>query len=243
MRVDRETGYVLHTRSYRENSQLVDLFTRQYGRLRVVARSARGGNKRGGRPGLQLFPFTPLQLSWQGRSELKTLVSAEILAAPVTMHLQGETLYSGFYLNELLMRLLAEHDPHHQLFDCYRETVSALAAGEPLEKTLRLFELTLLEEIGYGLMLDCDTETGEAIASDAWYRFDQEQGLIRSQPPAGMQGKANWFSGQHLLAMANLDTSSAAVLKDAKRLLRLALQAHLGDKPLRSRELFLRAGK
>ncbi len=243
MRVDGETGYVLHTRRYRENSQLVDLFTRHHGRLRVVARSGKSSAKRGGRSGLQLFPFTPLQLSWQGRGELKNLVSAEVLAAPVMLQLQGETLYSGFYLNELLMRLLAEHDPHQQLFDCYRQTVSALAASEPLEKTLRRFELTLLEEIGYGLMLDCDAETGEAIASDAWYRFDQEQGLIRREPPAGMHGKANWFSGLHLSAMNDLDKASAAVLKDAKRLLRLALQTHLGDRPLRSRELFLRAGK
>ncbi len=235
MQVEGEAGFVLHTREYRESSQLVDLFTRHHGRLRVVARGVRSGKT--GR-GQKLFPFTPLQLAWRGRGELKNLVSSEPLAVPALLQLQGEKLYSGFYLNELLLRLLAEHDPHEHLFDCYRQTVAALEAGEPLEKILRLFELKLLQEIGYGLVLDYDARTGDAIRNQAWYWFDQQQGLVQRQLPPGMEGKGSWFYGEHLLAMSAGTMDTTPVLKDAKRLLRQAIQPHLGGRPLRSRELF-----
>ena len=160
LRVDSEPAFVLHTRPYRETSQLVDLFSRHYGRLRVVARGFRRP-KNGSRI---LAPFTPLLVGWSGKSELKTLVSAEHSGR--SLMLSGERLYSGFYLNELLIRLLVEHDPQQYLFDHYLNIMTSLADGEPIEPALRLFERNLLDEAGYGLMIDTDIVSGHPAIPD-----------------------------------------------------------------------------
>ena len=236
MKVDGEVAFVLHTRPYRETSQLVDMFSRHYGRLRVVARGSRGGRTRPGRSQISLQPFTPLQLDWSGKGELKTLIRAEPIASfPL---LEGERLYSGFYLNELLLRLLAEHDPHEQLFDQYRKTLLHLAETDSLEKMLRNFEMILLDEVGYGLVMDADAESGEPIRAGAWYRYDQQYGFVEQARPRELRSLSNWFSGETLLALRDGHYEVESVLKDAKRLIRLALEPHLGGKPLRSRELF-----
>ena len=234
MKIDGEQAFVLHTRAYRETSQLVDLFTRNHGRLRVVARGSRGTSRKG--TGRALMPFAALQVSWSGKGELKTLSSAEAIEAyPL---LKGERLYSGFYLNELLMRLLADHDPHEQLFDHYQQVVKLLAGDDCLETLLRCFETRLLEEIGYELVLDADVETGEEVRPDAWYWYDPQHGVIERFRKEGSPDKANWFKGEQLLAIAGQSFEQQETRKTAKRLLRLALQSHLGNKPLQSRKLF-----
>ena len=151
-------AYVLHKRPFRETSVLVDLFCKEQGRVRAVARGARSkhGAKR-----LYLEPFTPLMVAWGGRSELKTLVRSES-AAQTTASLSGSILYVGLYINELLMRLLAEGDAHEYLFQKYTDLLeglanSSLGSGSNLETLLRVFELILLEEIGYALPLDTFT--------------------------------------------------------------------------------------
>ncbi len=183
MRVDGEIAFVLHTRAYRETSQLVDLFSRRYGRFRVVAKGSRGAKSLTSKSSKILQPFTPLQISWSGKGELKTLLSSEtVMALPL---LQGERLYSGFYLNELLLRLLTEHDPHEQLFDQYHDTLMQLSRNDSLETLLRTFELRLLEEIGYGLVVDIDAESGEPVREEGWYWFDPQQGFVERLPPQG----------------------------------------------------------
>ena len=236
MRVENEPVYVLHTRPYRESSQLVDLLSLNHGRIRVVAR----GSRRGGKRSLRLSPFTPYTTDWSGRGELKTLLTAE--AGGNAVPLQGDRLYTGFYLNELLIRMLPEQDPHPEIHQHYHQLVAELA-GMPetglstIEPMLRQFELHLLQQLGYQLVLDTDVITGESIVAECDYLFVPEQGLQGTFDQRTADHRA-LFNGADLLAMARSDYRQTAVLRSAKRLMRLALSPHLGSRPLHSRELF-----
>ena len=228
--VQLEPGYLLHQRPYRESSALLEVFTEAQGRVGLVARGVRSArSKQRG----ELQPFRALRFSWQARGELGTLTGIE--ADGVTTPLQGEALYSGFYLNELLVRLLVRHDPHPQLFVAYRHSLDALMQGETVEPVLRLFERCLLQEAGYGLQLEFEAETGEVLHADALYDYHLESG-----PVSVDKGVTDGFifRGASLLAMARGELSQPEVLQDAKRLMRAALKLYLGDKPLKSRELF-----
>ncbi len=229
-RVDLVAGYLLHQRPYRETSALLEVFTEVHGRVGLVARGVRSARSR--QRG-ELQPFRPLRLSWMGRGELGTLSAVE--ADGAGPGLRGKALYSGFYLNELLMRLLTRHDPHPLLYRHYRDCLRRLGAGEPLESTLRLFELRLLEEAGYGLQLETEADSGQPVRAEARYDYQLEVGPFRLDRDSAT---AFVFSGASLLAMARGDLAEPAVLHDAKRLLRAALKLYLGDKPLKSRELF-----
>ena len=231
-RVELVSGYLLHQRPYRESSVLLEIFTETHGRVGLVARGVRSArSKQRG----DLQPFRQLRFSWQSRGELGTLTAAESEGAFIT--LQGRALYSGFYLNELLIRLLARHDPHPALFAAYGASVRALGQEGDVEAVLRAFEMHLLQELGYGLQLDCDAETGEALSADTLYDYHLESGPVRigSDLPGGFV-----FRGGSLMAMARGEFADPLVLQDAKRLLRAALRLYLGDKPLKSRELFRR---
>lgn len=236
IRIDGEPAFVMHTRAYRETSQLVDLFTRHYGRLRVVARGFRRP-KTGGRV---LEPFVPIVVGWSGKGELKNLVSAE--PAGHSLLLKGNHLFSGFYLNELILRLLADHDPHETLFDRYLEVITNLSKGEGIEPALRIFESSLLDEVGYGLVLNSTCDSGTDVLPDGWYWFDPTTGVSERLFIAKDKPQPNWFRGSELLAIAAGEYTDQATAKSAKRLMRLAIQSLLGDKPLRSRELFIRDG-
>ena len=229
-RIEQVPGYLLHQRPYRETSALLEIFTETHGRVGLVARGVRSArSKQRG----DLQPFRKLQFSWQSRGELGTLIAVE--SDGRIGALQGKTLYSAFYLNELLMRLMTRHDPHPELFAAYSASLQALANGDGVEVVLRRFEIQLLQELGYGLQLDCDVETGEALAMDARYDYHLESGPVRAD--AGMSG-GFLFRGASLLAMARGELTQPEALQDAKRLMRAALKLYLGDKPLKSRELF-----
>jgi DNA repair protein RecO (recombination protein O) len=217
-------AFVLHSRPYKETSALVDFFTPE-GRLRAVLRGARG------KAGSLARPFAPLELELRGRGELKNVGRLE--ASGIAHWLQGQTLYSGMYLNELLLRLLPAEDPHPALFEHYALTLQALAANPPLEPLLRAFEWRLLDELGYGFALDIDI-AGRPIAVDGLYRLRPDAGL-----EAVAQLQPGLFQGADLLAMAEADWSSPSALAAAKRLMRQALAPHLGGRPLVSRELFM----
>ncbi|WP_278958339.1 DNA repair protein RecO [Aquipseudomonas alcaligenes] len=217
-------AFVLHSRPYKETSALVDFLTPQ-GRLRAVLRGARG------KAGSLARPFAPLELELRGRGELKNVARLE--ASGLAVWLQGQTLYSGLYLNELLLRLLPAEDAHPGLFEHYALTLQALAANPPLEPLLRAFEWRLLDELGYGFALDIDI-AGRPIVAEGLYRLQPDAGL----EPVG-QLQPGLFQGVDLLAMAEADWSSPAALAAAKRLMRQALAPHLGGRPLVSRELFM----
>ncbi|WP_437883057.1 DNA repair protein RecO [Pseudomonas sp. LRF_L74] len=217
-------AYVLHSRAYRESSALVDVLTPS-GRWRAVLRGARG------KAGTLARPFVPLEMEFRGRGELKNIARLE--AAGIPNLLSGAALFSGLYLNELLIRLLPAEDPHPALFEHYALTLRALAANPPLEPLLRAFEWRLLDDLGYGFALDIDVH-GQSIATDALYRLLPDAGLERV-----FQLQPGLFQGSDLLAMADADWSSPGALAAAKRLMRQALAPHLGGQPLVSRELFM----
>ncbi len=219
-----QPAYVLHSRAYRESSALVDFLTPQ-GRLRAVLRGARG------KAGTLARPFVPLEVEFRGRGELKNVARLE--AAGIANLLGGEALFSGLYLNELLIRLLPAEDPHPIVFEHYAMTVLALAQGRALEPLLRAFEWRLLDELGYGFALDRDCQ-GQPIAAGGLYRLQADAGL----EPVG-QLQPGVFQGAELLAMAEADWSAPGALAAAKRLMRQALAPHLGGRPLVSRELFM----
>ncbi|MEZ0123441.1 MAG: DNA repair protein RecO [Candidatus Reddybacter sp.] len=235
MNSSNEKAYVLHSRNYRESSQLVDFFSRDYGRLRAVAKGMRGRKRAKGN---NLQAFTPLLLSWRGRGELKNLTTVE--PSGNSAYLQGEMLYVGLYLNELLVRLLPEHVPHESLFDCYEVLIAQLSASNDPEPLLRRFELLLLEEIGYGLDMTIELSEDRPISAGECYYFTPDDGFVRFDTFSG-QGNEALYEGAHLLAIANADYELAEVRRCAKRLLRCALQAQLGERPLLSRQLFRQA--
>jgi len=235
MNTENEKTYLLHTRNYRESSQLVDLFSRDYGRLRAVAKGAHGKRKLGGQ---QLQAFTPLSLSWRGKGDLKNLTSVEASGNNAALH--GEKLYIGLYLNELLVRLLPEYVPHENVFDRYSDLIAQLGSNTDPEPLLRRFELLLLEEIGYGFDMTTELAENRPIVAGETYYFRPDQGFIRADGFSG-QGKESSFEGEYLLAMAEDDFQSVEVRRCAKRLLRGALQAQLGERPLLSRQLFRQA--
>jgi DNA repair protein RecO (recombination protein O) len=233
MRANLQAGYVLHTRAWRDNSLLVEYFSRELGRVSLVAKGAKSRKNRGGSGAALLQPFTPLQCSWSGRGQLRTLTGCESMGPGLP--LPGRRLYSGLYMNELLARLLHHDDPHRKLFDHYAAVLTLLSAGEGEEESLRRFELVLLEELGYGFDLGCDGRSGEAFDESRWYHFHEEHGLVLA--PDGGSERLPRYRGADLLSIGRGDFSGSARLC-AKRLMRQALSAHLGDRPLKSRELF-----
>lgn len=221
--VSSQPAYVLHSRAYKESSSLVDLLT-PLGRTRAVLRGARG------KTGSMVRPFIPLELELRGRGELKTVARLE--AAGIPNLLSGDALFSGLYLNELLIRLVPTEDAHPALFAHYAATLPLLAAEQPLEPLLRAFEWLLLEELGYGFSLVEDV-TGQAVDPQQRYRLVPDAGL-----EAVAELQPGVFHGADLLAMAETQWTTPGVLSAAKRLMRQALAPHLGGRPLVSRELF-----
>lgn len=229
-RIQLTPGFVLHQRPYRDTSALVEIFSRDYGRLGLVARGIRSPKSKW-RGDLQ--PFTPLLLSWQIRGELGTLTDVE--CSRHAGQLSGPVLYSAYYLNELLLRLLERHDPHPVLFEDYAAALAALHDQAALETVLRRFEKHLLDELGYGLVLEHEVETGSEVVPELNYDYHLESGpvTVTVETAGGFV-----FPGKSLLAIATEDFNDPDVLQDAKRLMRAALRLYLGDKPLRTRELF-----
>jgi DNA repair protein RecO (recombination protein O) len=216
-RAQLEPAWVLTVRPYRETSALVELFTRDAGRIGLVARGVRSGRARV--RGL-LQPFQPLLASFSDRGELGTLGALE--PAGPAVPLRGEAVFAGWYLNELLLRLLPRRDPHARLFSHYGE---ALAGAAGSVASLRVFEMRLLTELGYGLQLP------EAVEADAWYALDADGGLRLAEP-----GPSS-YRGASLRALADEALATPESLRDARRLLRAALAPHLGERKLRTPEM------
>lgn len=231
-RVDMQPAYILHSRPYRESSQLLEAWSRDAGRVGLVARGARGPRSRWSS---LLQPFRPLLLSWTRRGGLGTLTGAEQVAAPPA--LRGEALYCGLYLNELLVRLLHRDDPHPEVFERYRATLAGLAADGAVQPALRIFEKHLLEATGFGLLLDQEAG-GEPLRDEAWYEYRPDLGPVRvSDSSSGQDGVV---SGRALAALLAEDLDGAD-LGALRRLMRRVIRYHLGDKPLASEALYRRA--
>lgn len=229
-RVDNEPGYVLHAYAYKETSLIVEVLTRRHGRLGILARGAR--RPRSALRGL-LLAFQPLRLSWSGASELSTLHTAEWSGGEAA--LAGTGLMCGFYLNELLMRLLPREDPHEALFDAYGECLARLAAGEPQAIVLRRFERRLLAELGYAPMLDREAAGGGAIDPAKRYAYQPDRGPVETRADAH-QGEGDLVvSGRTLLDIASDDYRDAGTRDEALRLMRALIAERLGGQSLHTR--------
>jgi DNA repair protein RecO (recombination protein O) len=232
MRVESEPGFILHTIPYRETSLLVDIFTLNHGRLRCVAKGFRKPNKKG--IAKTLFPYTEHHFQWQGRGELKTLIQADPLQAPV--FLQQDALFIGLYINELLYKLLHQNDPHQPLYHFYHKLMTSLSGATIEQSVLRRFEIQLLEELGYGLVLDADAETGQAVSPENWYYYIPDQGLKLLQDHT--KDNANALAGADIIALSKGDFEQQSVLRTAKQLTRQVINFYLDGKQLNSRELY-----
>lgn len=226
---DAQPAYVLHAYPFRETSLVTEVFTRNFGRLGLVARGAR--RPRSALRGL-LMPFQPLLLSWAGKSELRTLHKAEWTGG--VPQLRGDSLVCGFYLNELLLKFLARDDPHDVLFANYHDAVEALSRNGAQEATLRRFEKNLLREMGYALLLDREADTGKAIDPDRNYTYAIERGPLpldeRSDARVEIQGRA-------LIDLACDNFADPSTLSQIKLLMRFLLNHYLDNQELHTRQL------
>lgn len=220
-----DEALVLHIRPYRETSCLVDLLTRDQGRLRVLAK----GVRRGRQPSGDLSPFSRIRYALGGRGELRLLTTAEGFSG--WQRLEGEGLYCGFYVAELLMRLLPLEDAHPDLYEEMVTVIQKLGDGVRPEQLLRRFEKALLEELGYGLSLWEDT-LGDPIEAERFYLYHPEQGAQRVNEGQG------GIPGSTLIGLATGDFENDRDLFFAKRLMRSMIDRQLEGRPLKSRELF-----
>ena len=226
-RVVLQPAFVLYTRPYRDTSLLVELLTRQSGRLTVLARGVRSMRSRA--YGL-LRLFSPLLVSFSGKSDLQNLNQVE--SNGNSYNLSANALFSGFYVNELLLRLLQRYDPHPNIYKTYQQTLITLAKFQQSENALRVFEKKLLVDLGYGLQLD-RTVNGDPVLPEKNYTFEFGVGLQKTKT-AGQHS----FSGGSLLALQMDNLASEEELRDAKKLLHAALRVLLGGRPLKTQTFF-----
>jgi len=225
-RADHEPGYVLHTYPYKETSLIVELFTRRLGRVALLARGAR--RPRSAMRGV-LLSFHPLRLSFTASAELGNLVSAEWAGA--LQPLAGQGLMCGFYLNELLLRLLPRDDPHEVLFDVYAAALKELSEGTLFPAVLRGFEKRLLAELGYAPLLERDAAS-RPIDPEALYAYEPERGPT---PVNGARGGALVVRGRTLLDVAADDYSSSVTREEARNLMRALIGERLHGQVLHTR--------
>jgi DNA repair protein RecO (recombination protein O) len=226
-RVEHQPAFLLHSYPWRETSLVAEVFTRDHGRMGLVARGAKRPTShfRG-----VLTAFCPLLLAWSGRSDVKTLVRAEWCGGLAP--LRGDGLLAGFYLNELLVRLLARGDAHEALFAAYGQAIAGLARAAQPAATLRAFELALLREIGYLPALDHCAD-GAPIEPAACYRIEAGHGLVRVDGG----GADLCIHGATALAMARGDFDDARVAGESKNALRQLIRYHLDGRPLNTRRI------
>lgn len=224
-----EAAFVLHSYPYSETSLILEVFSRHHGRLAIMARGAR--RPRSALRGL-LTGFQPLRLSWFGKGEVRTLHGAEWQGGQP--YLQGRALMCGFYLNELLLNLLARDDPHEQLFDDYSTALFSLAHERDHAATLRCFEKRLLQALGYGLELRHEAGGNRAIQSELCYRYV----IGRGAEPETAEGVPGFpIAGKTLLEMADDNYADPATAQQGKQLMRMLLNHYLDGKKLHTREL------
>jgi DNA repair protein RecO (recombination protein O) len=231
-RAQLEPAFLLHHYPWRDSSRILELLTREHGRVSVFARAARRG---GSALPAALQPFSELLVSWTARGEAGQLTGAERVS--VAARIESDRLMSAFYANELLVKLLPRHDPHPALYDAYAALLARLSdPGERPGRSLRLFEKRLLEELGWGLCLATEADAGLPVAPERCYRYRMDGG---PEPVDGATEGALVFSGASLLSLARDELCDDRSLGDARRLLKAALDQCLDGRPLRTREVMI----
>jgi DNA repair protein RecO (recombination protein O) len=234
-RLEDEQAFVLHTYPFQDTSVIVEAFSRRHGRIGLIAKGAK-------RPKSVLRPallaFQPLAMAWSGRGELRTLTRAEAVGAAHA--LAGVAMMCGYYVNELVLKLLQRDDPHERLFDDYAAALLGLATGEPTEAVLRRFELALLREIGYAVQLEYDAERGTPLVAEERYAYWPERGPLTSgASDAGGAAGTVQLRGKTLLDMARGDFSDPLTAAESKQLMRWLIGQHLDQRTLNTRQLLI----
>ena len=228
-RVQQQPGYILHRRPFRDTSQILDILTRDHGKIAVVARGSRGSKSR--LAGV-LRPFLPLRVSWVAKSDLGTLTGAETGGSPVSM--VGDAVFSAYYVNELLLHFLHRYDPQPEIFALYEEVVRALASTDNIAASLRSFELEFLSLLGYAVNLDHEFGSRDALLAGQNYEYRMEQGPVSVQRTGPMV-----FKGEVLSGIGEQRFDNPDILRAANRLLREVVGFHLGGKELKSRKVLM----
>ena len=235
MKVHQQASFVILNRAYSETSWVVEVITRDYGRLALLAKGARRIKSK--LKGV-LLPFQPLLLSWTGKGELPTLTSAEIDQRDFNLidnELTGDALVCGFYCNELMANFCHRHDPHIALFDCYQQTILRLSRRSDLSAVLRHFEQLIIREAGYAVSFEYQGDGKTPIVAERFYNFVGSHGFVSALP-----NSANAIAGATILSMLepNAKLLSADTISQGKHLMRVILNHTLGNKKIISRELF-----
>ncbi|MBT8080801.1 MAG: DNA repair protein RecO [Gammaproteobacteria bacterium] len=226
-RVQQQPGYVLHHRPFRDSSRILDVLTRDHGKIAVVARGSRGSKSR--LAGV-LRPFLPLRVSWVAKSDLGTLTGAEATGRPAD--LRGDALLSAYYVNELILHFLHRHDAQPEVFALYADVIPALVSGDAAP-ALRNFELEFLGLLGYAVNLEHEASSHDGVEASRYYDYRVEQGPV---PVSRSEGPLV-FRGMTLHAIAARRFDDADVLSAAGRLLRAVMRHHLGGRELQSRKV------
>jgi len=229
--IENEPAYLMHQRPFSESSQIVNLLSRHFGRVDVIAKGSK-------RPKSKfksfLQPFLPILVSWSGRSQLKTLRSIDLNIKQKTT-LPNKQLMSAFYLNELILSLLTTNDPYPELFDCYALTIDKLSDVDSSEAVLRIFEINLLSQIGYAINFQTEAMSSNEIEAEQVYRFVVEEGFIRSNTTTPLH---SLIKGSIIKAIEKGDYSTSQILKAAKRITRESIKYHLSGKELNTKKVF-----
>ncbi len=230
-RIAEQPGFVLHSYPYRETSLIIDAFSRDHGRIALVAKGAKRPHSalRG-----VLQTFQPLGLSWLGKGEVRTLTNAEWVGG--MLPLASDALLCGFYVNELLVKFCAREDAHPVLFNHYALTLSRLAHDEPAVQVLRSFETVLLRETGFAMNFT-RTVTRQPVTPKARYVFDPDRGMREASDDLPAQWPV--VSGQTLIDMERDDYTSPQTASQSKTLMRFLLNYHLGGTPLATRQILI----
>lgn len=229
-RIEHEPAFVLHTYAYKETSLVLETFARTHGRIALLARGAR--RPRSALRGV-LMAFQPLRLSWSGAADLCNLTGAEWVGGQPA--LGGSPLMCGFYLNELIMRLLPREDAHETLFDAYAHSIARLAADANLAAVLRGFERRLLAELGYAPVLERDAASGAPIEPGLTYSYQPERGPVQERGHA----EELQVSGQTLIDIARDDYDRVETREEARRLMRALIRERLGRQGLHTRSVMM----
>ena len=223
-RVHLQPAFILQYKKYKETSLILELLTRDYGRLSILAKGVR---KQKSKTAGLLQPFIPLTVSYAGKSDLKSLT--DVSRSLSLEGLKGVSLYCGFYINELVQQFLHKYDPHPEVFNDYQTCLAQLSTGQELEQSLRVFELNLMQHIGYGLHLKDDCKSGHSIQADKNYHFNVEQG-------AWLANDGD-YKGATLLALHHRHLNDTETRIGAKKIMRLVIDYHLEGKILKSRAI------
>ncbi|MGI9237189.1 MAG: DNA repair protein RecO [Woeseiaceae bacterium] len=227
-RIQQQPACILHHRPFRDSSQILDVVTRDHGKIALVARGSRGSKSR--LAGI-LRPFLPLKISWVAKGDLGTLTGAEASGPPMGIH--GEAVLAAFYVNELLLHFLHRHDPQPEIFGLYKEVIARLASTGQIAATLRSFELELLSFLGYAVSFHPDAAADVELNPQCHYNYRVEQGPVVVERADGPMV----FKGSVLQSIRSQSFEDPEVLRAANRLLRQVINHHLGGKELKSRRV------